>query len=168
MLNLLCKIIPSILIALWPMYIHEPNVNEESLCLSELDLSEHIHLNTLLRRIVKEAKGVTNKEVNFLTVDLKDDSCGIRLEVIVHTAKRVFWYDKYDGYAIIDGLPLIFENRSKQVIKEVPNSKGIFPMASRDDPPYYYDPDEWKFILNDDGYARYYEDRGWIWIQNKN
>ena len=168
MISLLGKILPSILIALWPMYIHKPNTYEETLCLSELDLSEQKNLNTLLRRIVKEAEDVTNTEVKFFTVDLKDDTSGILVYVIAHPVERLFWYDKYDGYTIIDGLPLIFENRSKQVIKEVPNSKGIFPMASRDNPPFCYNPDEWKFILNDDGYARYYEDRGWIWIQNNN
>lgn len=168
MVNLLCNILSILLISFYPSYIQKPSPDDESLCLPEIELSNHPLLNRLITGIVKEAKGLTNNKVNYLSVDLINDSCGIRMEIVAHVRKRLFWYDRYGGYAIVEGKPVIFENRSDIQLMEVPNSKGIFPMAGRFDPPIIYDPDVWSFILKENCYARYYEGRGWIWFQYEN
>ena len=165
MVNLFFNILTILLISLWPVYIHEPTVNEESLCLPEIDLSNQPHLNKLISRTVKESKGLTNNRVSYLSVDLSNDTCGIRMKIVAHVRKSLFWYDKYGGYAIVEGMPVIFENRSNMHLRENQNSKGVFPMACRNEPPIIYDPDEWLFILQENRYARYYEGRGWVWFQ---
>lgn len=168
MVNLLNNILSILLISFLLLDIQKPMSNDESVCLPEIELSNYPHLNRLITRIVKEAKGVTNNRVDYLSVDLTNDTCGIRMEIVAHVRKRLFWYDKYGGYAIVDGKPVIFENRSNLQLKEVPNSKSIFPMAGRFDPPFVYDPDVWLFILKKNCYARYFEGRGWVWFQYEN
>lgn len=168
MVNLFCNILSILLITFYPSFIQKPTSDDESLCLPEIELSNHPQLNRLITGIVKEAKGVTNNKVSYLSVDLINDTCGIRMAIVAHIRDRLFWYDKYGGYAIVEGKPVIFVNRSNIQLKEMPNSKGIFPMAGRFDPPIFYDPDEWLFILKENEYARYYYGRGWIWFQYDN
>lgn len=168
MSSLLCNIFLILITSLCQINNQEHSVNDESLCLPEIDLSNYPHMKLLISRIVKEVKGVTNNGVQYLTIDLKNDTCGIRMEIVAHTRKRIFWYDKYSGYALIEGKPVIFENQSNIELKVIPNSNEIFPMASRFDPPILYDPDEWLFILQENRYARYYEGRGWIWFKYDN
>lgn len=168
MVNLFCNILSILLISVWPEYISESVANDKSLCLPEICLSDHPRLDMLISKTVRDAKDVTDNKVTYLTVDLINDTCGIRMEIVAHERKRLVWFDKYDNYAIVEEKPVIFENRSNIQLKELPNRKGVFPMDDLDTPPFFYDPDEWHFILKENEYARYYEGQGWIWFEYEN
>lgn len=165
MINCICNILSIFLISLWPTFIQTPTSNQDSVCLQEIDLTNNPNLFTVLTRVVKEAKGITNNGVNYLTVELLNDTCGIRMKVVAHVRKSLARYDKYGGFSIVEGKPVIFENQSKVQLQEASQSKGVFPMSKNFDPPIIYDPDEWLFILKKKSYARFFEGRGWIWFQ---
>ena len=167
MSSILYNLLSVLLLSIWPFYIHEPSETEESLVLNEVDLSNHPQIYDIMKRIVNEGRRINTDKVSFMTVDLENDSCGIRMRIVAQVHKRLFWHDGYSGYTIIDDMPIIFENNSRIKLDEIPDSKGVFPMEQRFSPPFVYDPDIWLFLLKSNGYARYYHDRGWIWYEQE-
>lgn len=154
-----------LLLSLSSFYLHRATDKEEVLTLKEVSLINNPHIYSILKRIVGESRRSTSDKVYYLTVDLRNDSCGIRMEIVAHVKKNLSWYDGYSGYTEIQGLPVVFENNSQVELEEIPDRQGIFPMAGRYEPPIIYDPDVWLFILKENGYERYYDNRGWLWYQ---
>ena len=167
MASILCDLLSVLLLSVLPFYIHEPTEKEDSLVLNEVELSKNHQIKSILERVVKESNTTTSDKVHFLTVRLTNDSCGILMKIVAHTRNNLSWYDGYYGYTIIDKIPVIFINKSDIEITKIPDKQAIFPMARRFDPPFFYDPEVWFFILKSNGYARYYHDRGWIWYEQE-
>lgn len=165
---LFCNLLSMLLLSVSLSYLHRPTDKEESITLHEVSVINHPHIYSILKRTVSEARGYTTDRVSYLTVDLENDSCGIRMKIVAHVKKNLSWFDGYSGYTEIRDLPVVFVNNSRMELEEIPDRIGVFPMAGRYDPPILYDHDEWLFILKDNGYSRYYEGRGWVWFEYGN
>lgn len=166
MITILCRILPLLLMCAPTYFIHPPMDTEESVTLSEVKVINEPHIHKILKKIVSETRSNSSGKVNFLTVRLMNDSCGILMKTVAQTKSSLSWYDGYSGYTVIEDIPVIFINKSSVVFKEIPEKQGVFPMDAPYEPPFVYDPDVWRFILKEDSYARYYDGRGWIWFQD--
>ena len=153
-----------LLLSVPSIYLHRPTDDEESIALHEVSVNSHPHIYAILKRIVGAASVNTTDRVNYFTVRLENDSCGVRMKIVAHVKNKLSWFDGYSGYTVIHDLPVVFVNNSRIELEFLPGRSGTFPMYSRFDPPIFYDPDEWRFILKENEYARYYEGRGWVWF----
>ena len=165
MRTIICSALSTILLCSSTSFLHRPKETEESLQIPEVNLVNHPRIYSILKRIVKEVKVSTPDCVHYISVFLKNDTSGIFMNVVAQTKSSLFWYDGYTGYTCINDMPIIFTNHSNLEFAFIPEKKGVFPMAGRYEPPVVYDPDEWKFIIKENCYARYYDGRGWIWFQ---
>ena len=165
MRTLFCNLLSVLLLSVSLFYLHIPTDKEETITLHEVNVISQPHINSIIKRIVGETRKNTTDSVYYLTARLENDSCGIRMKIVAHVKKNLSWFKGYSGYTKIDDLPIVFVNNSQIELEYIPGRLGIFPMASRHDPPIIYDPDVGLFILKDNGYYRYFEGRGWVWFE---
>lgn len=163
MRTFICSALSTILLCCPSFFLHRPRDTEESLHIPEVNLENHPKIYSILKEIVNKAKASTDEHVHYISVFFKNDTCGIRMNIVAQTKSSLFWYDGYTGYTCINDMPVIFTNHSNIELALKPEKQGVFPMADRYTPPIVYDPDEWWFILKDNGFYRYYDGRGWIW-----
>ena len=163
MRTIICSALSTVLLCSSTFFLHRPKETEESLHIPEVNLVNHPKIYSILKRIVKEAKSDC---VHYISVFLKNDTSGISMHVVAQTKSSLVWYDGYTGYTCINDMPIIFTNHSNLDFVPISGKQGVFPMDAPYKPPFVYDPDVWRFILKEDSYARYYDDRGWVWFQD--
>lgn len=139
-----------------------PASDSDSILLQKIELSKKSQIFKIITEVISEERQ-NSRQINFFTLDLKDDMDEIDVDIIGHTKEKLSNWDGYTGYAIVDSIPIIVTNKSKQKISFSKGQNKYFPMDSPYSPPYVYDPPVWSFRIKNEYIARYVPSIGWIW-----
>ncbi|MDE6695406.1 MAG: hypothetical protein K2K25_00840 [Muribaculaceae bacterium] len=138
------------------------STDSDSILLRKIELSKNSQIFKILNEVISEERQ-NSRHINFFTLDLKDDMDEIDVDIVGHTKENLSYWDGYTGYVIVDSIPIIVTNNSKQKIRFSKGQNKHFPMDSPYSPLYVYDPPVWSFRIKNEDIARYVPSIGWIW-----
>ena len=140
----------------------KPTEEEDSILLRQVEIPENSQILKILNETLSENKS-NNHKIKYFTLDISNDKDVIDITIVAHTKEKLFHWNGYTGYLVLDSIPIIITNESNLKIKLSNLQNRYFPMDSPDDPPYFYDPQEWFFLIKNNDVARYVYSIGWIW-----
>lgn len=129
--------------------------------LNEIDIDALPTLKMIMEDVISEKEDRTS---TFYTVFLVRHSTATTVYVTQEPSHKLIDSDDYRGYFTIDKDTVIIRTPDSKDIEVSGNSKESAFTVSKN-PPMTYDPDNWTYSICVDGFARYVNGIGWLWLR---
>lgn len=131
-----------------------------NIMLKEIEPNATCILKNVMEDVISEKKDFVSK---FYSVFLEKKGQATMVYVTQETTHQLMESDDYRGFFTIANDTIIVRASDSIKVKYKKSSKRTSFKVSKNTP-MTYDPDTWIYLINSNGFARYVNGIGWLWL----